>query len=66
MADAVFAGGQARAGSSGTIGEVVNPADGAVLDSFALASADDVDRAAVGGGRLPGVGGATPVERSTG
>ena len=36
MTDAVFAGGQSRAGSSAVTGVVVNPADGTVLDTLAV------------------------------
>jgi betaine-aldehyde dehydrogenase len=65
VTDAIFAGGQARAGSSGTIGEVVNPSDGTVLDSFPLASAADVDAAVQSAATaFPEWAGATPAERS--
>ena len=47
MTHAVFAGGVARAGGSGQSGDVVNPADGSVVDSFPLADAADVDAAVV-------------------
>lgn len=65
MTDAVFAGGRARAGSSGTIGHVVNPADGTVLDSLAFASAADVDVAVQSAHTaFPEWAGAAPAERS--
>ena len=45
MTEAVFAGGRSRTGRSSTVGQVINPADGSVVDSFAYADTDDVDHA---------------------
>ncbi len=65
MTDAIFAGGRARAGTSGVIGEVVNPADGTVVAAMGLAGARDV-HAAVAAAReaFPDWSTAAPVERS--
>lgn len=66
MTASVFAGGQRREGSTGVTGEVINPADGSVVDSMVLAGADDVD-AAVAAARqaFPEWASAPPVARST-
>ena len=65
MADAVFAGGRARPGSSTATGVVVNPADGTVIDTLSYASAGDVDVAvAAANAAFPEWAGATPAERS--
>ena len=66
MTEAIFAGGQASAGTSGTVGEVVNPADGSVVASMMLAGAQDV-QAAVGAAReaFQEWSTAAPVERSS-
>ncbi len=66
MTNAVFAGGTSRAGSSTTVGEVVNPADGTIVASFAMAAAADVDTAvAAAKDAFPGWSTAPPVERAT-
>lgn len=66
MTDAVFAGGSASPGQSTTVGIVVNPVDGTVLDSFPLASAGDVDAAVRAAARaLPEWSALPPVERSS-
>ncbi len=65
MADAVFAAGAACAGTSGTHADVVNPADGAVLATIALAGAADVDDAVRAAAEaFPDWSRATPGERS--
>lgn len=65
MTDAVFADGRARPGSSATVGVVVNPATGDVLDSLSYADRDDV-AAAVRAARdgFPGWSRSTPAERA--
>jgi betaine-aldehyde dehydrogenase len=65
VTDAVFAGGQARAGSSGIVGDVVNPADGSIVASMPLASPADV-AAAVSAAHeaFPDWSRAAPAERS--
>ena len=45
MTHAVFAGGAGHAGTSGVLGDVVNPADGSVVATMEFAAAADVDRA---------------------
>jgi betaine-aldehyde dehydrogenase len=66
VTDAVYAGGQARAGSSGVIGDVINPADGRVVASMELAGAADMGAAVqCAVEAFPGWAGATPAERST-
>ena len=65
MTDAVFAGGQRRAGSSGVTGEVVNPSDGSVVATMTLADRSDVDAAvAAAAAAFPEWSTAAPVERS--
>ncbi len=66
MIDAVFVGGQPTTGSSGQVADVVNPADGTVVESFVLADASDVDRAVqAAADAFPQWSSAPPVERST-
>ncbi|MFE2378250.1 gamma-aminobutyraldehyde dehydrogenase [Streptomyces sp. NPDC059398] len=62
---AQYIGGQLRPGTSGRTQDVVNPATGEVVFSYALAGTADVD-AAVAAARaaFPGWAGATPAERS--
>ena len=65
MTHGVFAGGTGRAGTSGTQGEVINPASGVVVDSISLASAADVDGAvAAAVAAFPEWASAPPVSRS--
>lgn len=65
MTHAVFAGGRASRGSSGTSGDVVNPADGRLVDSFPLADWADVDAAVrSAAAAFPEWAGATPADRS--
>ena len=45
MADAVFVGGQLRAGSSAVSGDVVDPSTGQVVGAIARGTREDVDRA---------------------
>ncbi len=45
MTQAVFAGGVSSPGSSGEAFDVVNPADGRIVETMAIADASDVDRA---------------------
>jgi len=63
--DAAFINGQSRPGTSGTNGDVVNPATGEVIETFEYAGAEDVD-AAVKAARAayPDWSTAAPVERS--
>jgi len=65
MTEAVFAGGRSLPGTSGATGDVVNPADGSVVASLALAGAADVDAAVLAAAdAFPGWSTAAPVERS--
>ena len=64
MTDAIFAGGESRPGTSGTIGQVVNPADGTVVAEIELAGADDVRGGVTSDVEaFPEWSGAAPVER---
>ena len=66
MTDAIFAGGRAHAGTSGVIGEVINPATGAVVASMGLAGARDVHSAVSAAvAAFPEWSSAPPVERSS-
>lgn len=66
MTLAVFAGGQARPGTSGTSGDVVDPSTGEVIESIPLAGAADVDDAvAAAAEAFPDWASAPPVERSS-
>jgi betaine-aldehyde dehydrogenase len=63
---AVFAGGTARPGSSGDEFDVINPADGSVVQRMAHADASDVEAAVQAAtDAFPEWSGAAPVERST-
>ncbi len=66
MTDAIFASGRSQAGTSGIIGDVVNPADGSVVASMELAGARDVGLAvAAAAAAFPEWSTAPPVDRST-
>ena len=65
MTEAVFAGGRSLPGTSATTGDVVNPADGSVVASMAMAGAADVDLAVqAAADAFPEWSTAAPVERS--
>lgn len=65
MTDATFVDGRSAAGSSSAVGEVVNPADGMVLDSMVLADESDVDRAVRSArAAFPDWAGSTPADRA--
>jgi betaine-aldehyde dehydrogenase len=62
---AQFIGGRLRAGTSGQGQDVVNPATGEVIHTYALAGTADVDDAVAAAlAAFPGWAGATPGERS--
>ncbi|KIF77015.1 gamma-aminobutyraldehyde dehydrogenase [Streptomyces sp. 150FB] len=62
---AQFIGGRLRAGTSGRGQDVVNPATGEVIHTYALAGTADVDDAVAAAlAAFPGWAGATPGERS--
>lgn len=62
---AQFIGGRLRAGTSGRAQDVVNPATGEVIHTYALASTADVDDAVAAAlAAFPGWAGATPGDRS--
>jgi betaine-aldehyde dehydrogenase len=66
VTEAIFAGGRASAGTSGMIGEVVNPADGTVVASMGMAGARDVQAAvAAARGAFPDWSTAAPSERAS-
>jgi hypothetical protein len=52
---AVFSGGQFHAGSSGETFDIVNPANGALVERMTIAGASDVDAATGRGPRPPSV-----------